>query len=315
MTAPELARLLEVSERTILRDIDQLSAAGVPVYAERGRDGGFCLRRNWRTDLNGLTEAESRALIFAGLPGPAMDLGLGAQALSARLKMLSALPTPWREQSAQVSERFHIDPIDWYRQSEQPKALGAIAQAVWDGHGLTMRYQSWNGPRDYDLAPLGLVIKAGTWYLVAASERSGHLGTYRLAKVLSLQVTKRAVKRPRDFDLSAFWQQTCQRFEASLRQIDVDLEVTARGLEWLQNLRMPHQVLSVAGSAAGWQRLHVAIESLAHGARQLLSLGAEVRVLKPEALRRELAALAEQCLQAHAPRSTPLRQKRQQSAR
>lgn len=315
LTAPELARLLEVSERTVLRDMDQLSAAGVPVYAERGRDGGFCLKSEWRTELNGLTEAESRALVFAGLPGPAMDLGLGAQAVSARLKMLSALPSAWRMQSAQVADRFHIDASDWYRQAEKPAHLGLIAQAVWDGYCLKMRYRSWQGAKDYELAPLGLVNKAGTWYLVAASERSGHVGTYRLANVLSVLVQKRNVRRPREFDLSVFWQQTCARFEAELRKIDAEIEVSERGWQRLLNLRLPHDVSTQAASTPGWQRLRLPIESIEHGARQILSLGAEVRVLTPADLRTQVLAEAEACLAHHAPSSARARSQRKRQSR
>lgn len=315
VSAPELARLLEVSQRTVLRDMDELSAAGVPVYAERGRDGGFCLRAEWRTELNGLTESESRALVFAGLPGPAMDLGLGAQAVSARLKMLSALPAAWRAQSTQVAERFHIDAIDWYRQEEKPMHLELIAQSVWDGACLKMRYRSWKGARDYELAPLGLVVKAGTWYLVAASERSGHVGTYRLANVLSVQVQKRIARRPRDFDLAQFWQQTCHRFEAALRQIEADIEVSERGWQRLLNLRLPHQPGLAPATRSGWQRLRLPIESIEHGARQILSLGAEVRVLAPAALRDQVIAEASACLAHHAPSSPRPKPKRQHQSR
>ncbi|MDP3615481.1 MAG: HTH domain-containing protein, partial [Rubrivivax sp.] len=115
MTAAALAQALEVSERTILRDMDHLSAAGVPVWAERGREGGFCLRPGWSTQLTGMTEAEAHALLLAGLPGPATELGLGEAALSARLKLVASLPTPLREQAAEVADRLHIDPVDWYR--------------------------------------------------------------------------------------------------------------------------------------------------------------------------------------------------------
>lgn len=315
VSAPELARLLEVSERTVLRDMDQLSAAGVPVYAERGRDGGFCLRTEWRTELNGLTESESRALVFAGLPGPAMDLGLGPQAVSARLKMLSALPSAWRLQSTQVADRFHIDAIDWYRQEEKPPHLAEIAQAVWDGQRIQMRYRSWNGRRDYELSPLGLVVKAGTWYLVAASERSGHVGTYRLANVLSVQVQKRAARRPRDFDLADFWQQTCRRFEAELRQIEASIEVSERGWQRLQNLRIPHQTLTRPASESGWLCVTLPVESIEHGARQMLSLGAEVRVLSPAALQAQVLAEAQACVARHAASGRASRPKRQRQAR
>jgi len=130
MTAPALAQAMEVSTRTILRDIDQLSAAGVPLWGERGRQGGFRLREGWSTALTGMTEPEANALLLAGLPGPATELGLGAAAASARLKLVASLPSEWREQADRVGTRLHVDPIDWYRAPDTPKHLREVADAV-----------------------------------------------------------------------------------------------------------------------------------------------------------------------------------------
>jgi predicted DNA-binding transcriptional regulator YafY len=179
LTAPALARALEVSTRTILRDVDQLSAAGVPLWGERGRQGGFQLREGWSTQLTGLTEPESQALLLAGMPGAATDLGLGTAAASARLKMVASLPAEWRAQAERVGARLHVDPVDWYRAKETPTCLREMAEAVWQAQRMAVRYESWRGQAERVLEPLGLVLKAGTWYVVARSEGQTTVRTYR----------------------------------------------------------------------------------------------------------------------------------------
>jgi predicted DNA-binding transcriptional regulator YafY len=139
LSASALAAELEVSSRTILRDIDQLSAAGVPVWAERGREGGFRLRPGWSTQLSGLTADEAQALQLAGLPQAATELGLGAAAASARLKVLAGLPEGLRQDAERLRSRVHIDPVDWYRAATPPRHLQAVARAVWQACWMEMR--------------------------------------------------------------------------------------------------------------------------------------------------------------------------------
>jgi len=289
LTAEALARAMEVSTRTILRDIDQLSAAGVPLWGERGRQGGFQLREGWSTQLTGMTEPEANALLLAGLPGPATELGLGAAAASARLKMVASLPSGWREQADRVGERLHIDPIDWYRAQDTPKFLREVADSVWHARRLRVHYESWRGAAWRELEPLGLVLKAGAWYLVARQVGRTDARTYRLASLLDLKAGSRTFKRPRGFDLARTWQESAQRFEAELRKLQVQLRASPRGLSWLRNARIPVQVLPGA-ALRGWQEVLMPIESVEQGARQLLSYGAEVEVLAPDALRAELVA-------------------------
>jgi len=163
LTASELAQATEVSVRTILRDVDQLSAAGVPIWGERGHAGGFQLRSGWSTQLTGMTQPEAGALLLAGLPGPATELGLGAAAASARLKLVASLPAEWREQAQRVGERLHIDPLDWYRAPDTPHGLREVADAVWKGRRLALTYESWRVAALCEIEPLGLVLKAGSW--------------------------------------------------------------------------------------------------------------------------------------------------------
>lgn len=290
MTAGELAQAMEVSQRTILRDIDQLSAAGVPLWGERGRQGGFRLREGWSTHLTGMTEPEANALLLAGLPGPATELGLGAAAASARLKMVASLPSGWREQADRVGQRLHIDPVDWYRAQDAPKFLREVADAVWRARRIEVRYESWKGEALRVLEPLGLVLKAGAWYLVArpagGATPAKEFRNYRLASLLALRDLGQTFKRPRSFDLAHTWQASAARFETELRQLKVRARVSARCLKWLTNARIPY----VEGAEG---EVVFQVESVEQGARQLLSFGPEIEVLAPPALRLRLARQAD----------------------
>ena len=291
-SAQSLAEALEVSVRTVHRDIDELSAAGVPVWAERGRAGGFRLQPGWRTRLDGLTAAEAQAMFLGGLPGPAAELGLGEAMASAQLKLLAALPDGWREDARRVSARFHLDPVDWYRGPSASDHLPAIAQAVWGARRLALRYESWKGEVARTVDPLGLVLKAGVWYLVARVGTGAR--TYRLSNVLALEVLDEGFERPAGFDLAAWWGASTRRFEAELHRGEAVLRVSAAGMRGLRESGAAVAAAAEASAgradARGWRRVTIPIESVPQAAAQLLRLGPEARVLRPAALRREVLA-------------------------
>lgn len=308
-TAGQLARALEVSERTILRDIDQLSAAGVPLWGERGRTGGFSLRPGWTTQLTGMTEPEASALLLAGMPGPATELGLGQAAMSARLKLLASVPAPMRQGAATVAERLHIDPIDWYRTAEAPPLLREAADAVWRGRRVRVEYTSWRGRSRRELEPLGLVLKAGAWYLAARVAGQDAVRSYRLASMQSLEVGMAGFRRPRGFDLARYWRESSARFESELRPLVAQLWVSPRALGWLVHARSRFATLppqpGQAAAPEGWQAVSLPIESIEHGARQVLGFAAEVEVIAPAALRDEVAQRAALILQRHSATPCP----------
>jgi predicted DNA-binding transcriptional regulator YafY len=290
VSAQALAQALEVSVRTIHRDVDELSAAGVPIWADRGRLGGFQLQPGWRTRVDGLTAPEAQAMFLGGLPGPAAELGLGEAMASAQLKLLAALPDGWREDARRVSARFHLDPIDWYRGPSATDHLPAIAQAVWSERRVVMRYESWKGEVSRRVDPLGLVLKAGIWYLAA---RAGNgVRTYRLSNILELDVTDESFERPPGFDLADWWLASTRRFEKELAVDTAQLRVSASGLKALRDLgaavAQAAEASASAADEAGWRRVTIPIESIPHAAREVLRLGAQAEVLKPAALRREL---------------------------
>ena len=293
LTAQAMAEELEVSTRTILRDLDHLSASGVPVWADRGRNGGFQLQEGWSTRLTGLTEPEAQALFLSGLPGPAAELGLGGAVASARLKVLAALPADWRSDAQRVSSRLHVDPMDWFRASVRTEHLAAIAEAVWRTRRISMRYESWSGIRDREVDPLGLVLKAGVWYMVARPGRNDEPRVYRLSNVHALTPLKQTFEHPPDFDLAAYWSVATRRFEQSVYSGQATLQVSERGLVMLQS-----SAPAVADAATrsvkpvarrpGWSRVTIPIESIDHAAHQLLRLGAEAEVNTPVELRERM---------------------------
>lgn len=287
MSATELAGALEVSVRTVHRDIDELTAAGIPVYAERGRDGGFRLLPGWSTSLTGFTPSEAEAVFLGGLAGPAADLGLADQVRSAELKLLSSLPAAWQGPAQRVRSRLHLDPVDWYRETQPPEHLQAVAAAVWNERQLAIRYASWTRTARQVVHPLGLVLKAGTWYLVAA--REGRPRTFRVDNIEALEVLAAASVRPKGFDLAATWRESVQRFERELHTGQAEVAATARGLALLRQLgaavarALREQEATTEGDAPVVVRIPV--EGDAQAAAHLLQLAPHVQVLGPPSLR------------------------------
>ena len=287
MSARSLAALLEVSVRTLHRDVDQLSAAGVPIYAERGRDGGFALRDGWKTSLTGLTAAESQAVFLSGLAGPAAQLGLGPEVASARLKLLAALPATARADAQRFSATLHLDPIDWYRETEPVPHLAAVAEAVWSERRLAMRYDSWTSRGRRTVDPLGLVLKAGTWYLVAATDTGPR--TFRVSNIERVELLPLPIRRPKAFDLAVYWDASVKRFERELVRGHATVLATPAGLRGLRHLggavAKSLAVVKPSRRKDGRVKVRLPIESIAHAAGQLLRLAPEVEAIEPAALR------------------------------
>ena len=294
MTALALADELEVSVRTIYRDVDALSATGVPIYAERGPVGGYRLLDGYRTRLTGLTGDEAGSLFLAGLPGAASDLGLGSVLTMAQLKLLAALPAPLREQANRVQERFHLDAPGWFRDTEETPHLATVARAVWEGTALRVRYRraGSGGEVERRLEPLGMVLKAGAWYLMARAEQQ--IRTYRIARLLALESLDEPFDRPPDFDLAASWHEWAKRFEEESYRGEATVRLGPRARELLPYLAAPAVVRAVAAvgippGADAWLTATIPIESFNHAIGDLLRLGAEVEVLAPPQLRARMA--------------------------
>jgi predicted DNA-binding transcriptional regulator YafY len=295
MTARELAEEAGVSVRTVYRDIDALSAAGVPVYSEPGPAGGYELVDGYRTRLTGLTPGEAGALFLAGMPGPAAELGLGALLTAAELKVLAALPAGLRESAALVRERFFLDAPGWFREGDQPRFLVELAAAVWEQRSLRIAYRGRVGDRTRQIDPLGLVLKAGVWYAVARTE--GGFRTYRVSRIEALDVLQATFQRPPDFDLAAHWRSSSDAFMARLYSGRVTVRLSPRGLEQLPHLVDQWVARSALESAAtpdpeGWTRVVIPVESDEIALTQLLQFGPEAEVLAPPELGRQMADTA-----------------------
>lgn len=300
MSAQALAAEVEVSVRTLYRDIDQLSAAGVPVYAERGRNGGFQLLDGYRTKLTGLTQAEAEALFLAGLPGPAAELGLGEAMATAQLKLLTALPSGWRAEAGRLGARFHLDPVGWFRDAAPAHHLQQVARAVWDQAKIRIRYRSWTGEVVREADPLGVVLKAGAWYLVAAVD--GAPRTYRISEIQEMATLDGGFEPPPGFDLAAYWREAAARFEADIYRERARVRLSPAGVTRMQQLG-PVAEAALAGAGApdgeGWVAVDLPVESVARACEELLKLGAEVEAIEPAELRKALRRTAEKMLEIY----------------
>ncbi|MES2057243.1 MAG: WYL domain-containing protein [Pseudomonadota bacterium] len=302
LTARALADEFEVSERTIYRDIDALSAAGVPVYGDRGPGGGFQLLDGYRTRLTGLASDEAEAMLMIGLPGPAAALGLGPAASRAKGKLLAALTPGSVDGAARIGGRFHLDPVDWYRDDQPAEHLPRLTRAVLDQRIVEMRYESWTATHDWRIEPLGLVMKGGGWYCVAAAR--GKIRLFKVANILSATMLETGFERPADFDLSAFWSEAIQRFEGDLRSSEAVLRASPLGLKRLARLGS-HAARAVQTTGAaeddGWVRLTLAVEQGEQAALDLLGVGPEIEVIEPPELRATLRDLAARIVARTAP--------------
>jgi predicted DNA-binding transcriptional regulator YafY len=302
MSGQELARELEVSVRTIYRDVESLSTSGVPIYADRGPTGGFQLLDGYRTRLTGMTPQEAESLFLAGIPGPAADLGLGQLLAAAQLKLKAALPEELRERAGRIGERFHLDAPGWWQDEERPPFLTIVADAVWNERMIEIRYQRWGGEVTRKLAPLGIVLKGGAWYLVASAE--GQIRTYRTIRILTLESLNETFERPPDFDLASYWQEWGDGFQQRLYQQEAVVRFSPAGIEIVSYLMEPYLERVVLGRVVpsdpdGWFTVVLPVQSNRHALRALLPFGAEIEVLSPPELREMIRENAEALLSHH----------------
>ena len=285
LTAGQLAGELEVSVRTIYRDVEALHAAGIPLYGEAGHAGGYQLLDGFRTRLTGLTAPEAEALALHGLPGPAAELGLTALVAASRLKLEAALPEALRERAQAIAQRFHLDASNWYADGDQSPHLAAVAAAVWEERRVTIHYRGWRRDVERTVEPYGLVLKGGRWYVVAVRAGGTRPATYRVNQILALAATGETFTRPDEFDLARHWQDQVTEFRARLVTGEATIRLSPAGRE-----RWP--VDNATDGDDGWVTATIPIESISHACGELLRLGAEVEVLDPPELRDLLADTA-----------------------
>ncbi|OEJ96545.1 helix-turn-helix transcriptional regulator [Streptomyces thermolilacinus] len=304
MTAAELARELEVSERTVTRDALALSEAGVPVYADRGRGGGYRLVGGYRTRLTGLARSEAEALFLSGVPGALREMGLDDAASAARLKVSAALLPSLRDASESAAQRFHLDAPGWYQEPDTPELLPVIARAVWDDRLVDATYRRDEREVERELAPYGLVLKAGVWYLCA---RAGDaVRVYRVDRFTRVEPREERFDRDEAFDLPGFWEERAAQFARSLLRTAVVVRLTeagARGLPYVTDRAAALEALETAGppDSAGRVTVTLPVESEEVAFGQLLGLGPEAEVLEPLTLRERFARAAARMARLYEP--------------
>jgi predicted DNA-binding transcriptional regulator YafY len=294
VTGRELADELEVSARTVHRDMDALSAAGVPVVALRGARGGWELADGWRTQVPGLDAAEVSALLLAQ-PRVIGDRSMAEAADRALTKLLAAMPPSQREQAASLRQRLFVDPVGWRGSAEDLSLLPVVQEAVARDCRLWMRYHSaGRDPADRIVSPLGLVAKAMTWYLVAEAEPG--LRTFRVSRIEAARILDEPVTRPAGFDLAAYWKASNQRFAEERQRFAATVRLEPRAARWLQTYHRAEVVDGVDDEPAGWVTLVVRFEGEDEAAFVACGLGPRASVIDPPSLRARVIADAEAVL-------------------
>nr|WP_232542215.1 YafY family protein [Nocardia bovistercoris] len=293
-TAPALAEELEVSVRTVYRDIEALSASGVPVYSEQGRAGGVRLVDGYRTRLTGLTAQEADAVLLAGLPHAAADLGLGTVLATAQLKVLAALPPELRGRATRISERVHVDAPGWFQRPDDTPTLATLTDALWHDRRLEVRYGRADRVVERALDPLGLVLKAGTWYLVA--RHGADIRSYRVGRIESARITDETFTRPADFDLATHWTAAQAEFARSMMRVRARCRIDQEHIGMLRLAFDPAVAAEAHASMSapddeGRVLVTVPCESyevLLHG---LLMIGEHAEILDPPEVRARMAEI------------------------
>ncbi len=291
MTAAELAGRLEVSPRTVYRDADALSSAGVPIYTERGRGGGIRLLPGYRTDMSGLTRDEARALFVLTTGGAHEDLGLGTAVRSAVLKVMRAVPEPFRLAATATSQRILVDPAGWMRVPEQVGHLGVLQAAVFADRRLRLRYRSSGGrsARERVVDPYGLVCKAGIWYLVA--DQDGEPRLFRVSRVASAETDEAPVRRRDGVELAGLWEMLRREVEERPTPLAVMVRVRREWLDAFGRICVAHLTGPLPHATGEWVELRLRFAGVP-SARILLGFGGNVEVISPPEVRADVAAVA-----------------------
>ncbi|GAY12389.1 YafY family protein [Pseudonocardia sp. N23] len=292
-TAAELAVELEVSERTIYRDVAALVEAGVPLWTEGGHGGGIRLVDGWRSRLDGLTAQEAAAMLATAAPQLLSALGMGSALVAAQSKMLATLPADLSEHARRIAERVHLDAPGWFRTPTEPPHLATLAQAVWAQRRVRIGYQRGSAQVGRVVEPLGLVLKAGVWYMVAAVD--GDVRTYRADRVAAAEPTGEPFERPPGFDLPGWWAESAARFAGTMLRDTVRVRLSPRGLRALPHVTDTDAATAAVATAGppdedGRREVTLEVESIEVAAGQLMALAGEVEGLHPPELRTLLAA-------------------------
>ncbi|WP_151734447.1 helix-turn-helix transcriptional regulator [Paenibacillus tengchongensis] len=284
MTAGELAATLEVSERTVVRDMEALSAAGIPIFAERGRAGGWSLSEGFRTSLTGMKPQELGSLLLSADPAILRALGLEEDFSSAVRKLEAAAAKTAGRPVDDFSQRIHIDGEGWRPTGEAFPYLSLLQQAVLENRKTEITYNKADPSERRLILPLGLIAKRGVWYV--AAEHGGTVKSFRVSRITEAHLTNEHFQRPVSFDLAAYWKESSLAFRAALPRYEAEILVTDSAWELLQQERYVTLLGHAASLRPGWRDVKAQFNTAESALRIILSLGPGVRVTAP----RELAA-------------------------
>ncbi|HMC22819.1 MAG TPA: WYL domain-containing protein [Thermoanaerobaculia bacterium] len=288
LTSRDLARRLEVSERTIHRDMSALGTSGVPIVAERGVRGGWSLMEGYRTNLTGLSESEVQALFVTKPSRLLADLHLEKASDAALIKLLTILPAVNRRNAEMARQRIHIDVSAWNRGNEPVPHLPKLQDAVWHDRRLRMLYGD-ECPSERVVDPLGLVAKGSIWYLVARID--GDIRSYRVSRIREAAILDEVFARPEDFDLEQFWQSSTLRFKELLPRYPVVIRTSEPALAWLRRLIRFGGIDNVSEDGDAVRvAMHFDAEEVASAV--LLGVGDQIEVIEPVALRDRMITAA-----------------------
>lgn len=294
-TTAALATTLEVSRRTVLRDIDALSMAGVPVLTEAGHGGGVWLDERYRISLTGLKEAEVRALFISTRSIPLQDLGLEQAAAGTLLKLLAALPALHRREAERMQQRIHLDPAWWWHKGDTLPHLETLKAAVFDDVCVKVQYERGDGSlSERILEPYSLVAKASVWYLIA--RREGELRTYRVSRFVNVERLDAPFARDEAFDLAEYWHTHTTNFVAALPDYPVTLRIPAARLQFLNWYAADRYTIRETSPAGAGLVVELRLSSLEEARMLVLGLGAEAEIIEPETLREAVLLQAQQVI-------------------
>jgi len=305
MTARDLASRLEVSERTIHRDMEALSGAGIPVVAASGLGGGWSLLGEYRTSLTGLTETEIQSLFVTKPTKLLADLRLEKAADGALLKLLACLPATFRQGAERARQRIHVDVSGWSRREEAVPFLPILQEALWLERKLQISYE--RGP-DCEavqrlIAPFGLVAKGSVWYLVGAVD--GHVRSYRVSRITHAEVLNEHAEIPADFDLTTFWQQSATVFKTNVPNYVAQFWVAPEVLLRLSFAgRFARVTETDETDARGWRKVVVGFDVEEMACEYAVSFGPNLEVIEPQSLREKVIDMAHATLRFYKSLST-----------
>ncbi|MFT9846645.1 helix-turn-helix transcriptional regulator [Aneurinibacillus sp. REN35] len=292
LTTRELAQELEVTGRTIHRDMEALSAAGIPVVAERGKLGGWRLLEQYRTNVTGLKANEIKSLFISPSPQLLADLGLAKDWNEARQKILAAIPSSTQGHSQDIWNRIHIDTTTWKQSPEKIESFTLLQQAIWDERKLQITYERTDGEViDRVVNPLGLVAKGSVWYLIASSDEE--IRNYRASRIKSVFLTEDSFSRPDDFNLAQYWNNSTQKFIKNLPSYEVDVEISPSIVQRIRFTGRFVQLLKMDSPLEdGWIPANLRFDTEQEAKEYILGFGDQIRIIRPDALKQTIYDMA-----------------------